>query len=409
MTDPATPVLAATGERLDVLDAVRGAAVLGILFVNIESLSGYGVTPAETRAAAPLAQWNGIAELFIAVFIEAKFYALFSLLFGVGFAVFVERAASRGADAVRLFKRRLVGLLLIGLGHTLLIWYGDILVTYAVLGFGLIPFLRKDDRVLLRIAVILFLLPVALYAVAALGVWFLAPSQDVGEAAARPAVLATASQHFASGSYPQIVFGNVVYTAANVLRRLGLMFFPRVFGMFLIGLYIGRRGMLANVDQHRPLFRKIAVIGLAVGLPLAIAGAVLPDRLPVAATIFAEGVAKSLAIPLLTLAYAAALCLMFARWRGLMRAFAAPGRMALSNYLLHSVCGVIAFYGIGAGLFGRLSLPVLLALAVAVFIVQMALSRAWLAIAAFGPAEWLWRMLTYRRRFALFAPARVRP
>ena len=151
---------------------------------------------------------------------------------------------------------------------------------------------------------------------------------------------------------------------------------------------------------------RIMLVGLLVGVPFAVAGAVAPERLPLSAALLVEGIAKSIAIPVLTLAYAAGLALMFMRWQSLMRAFAAPGRMALSNYLLHSVAGVIAFYGIGFGLYGRLSLVPALALAVAVFAVQIVTSSAWLSIAAFGPAEWLWRCFTYARRFPLFASAR---
>ena len=405
MTQPATPVVAVTRERLEVLDAVRGAAVLGILFVNIESLSGYGFTSPSERGALPLSRWDGFGAFFLAVFVEAKFYALFSLLFGVGFAVFIERASARGADAVRLFKRRLVGLLLIGLAHTLLIWYGDILVTYALLGFGLIPFLRKDDRVLLRSAGFLLVLPAALYALGAIVVLVVNPAVPTRQEGGLPPVLQVAAGHFAHGSYPQIVMGNVVFTVANALRRLGLMFFPRVFAMFLIGLYLGRSGTLSDLHRHRRMLCRITLVGLLAGIPLAIVGAVVPERLPLSAAILVEGVTKSAAIPALTLAYAAGLVLVFLRWRSVMRAFAAPGRMALSNYLLHSVAGVIAFYGIGFGWYGRISLVPALALAVAVFAVQIVTSTAWLAIAAFGPAEWLWRCFTYGRRFPLFGSA----
>ena len=405
MTEPATPVVAVTRERLEVLDAVRGAAVLGILFVNIESLSGYGFTSPPARDALPLSRWDGVGALFLAVVVEAKFYALFSLLFGVGFAVFIERASARGANAVRLFKRRLVGLLMIGLAHTLLIWYGDILVTYALLGFGLIPFLRKDDRVLLRSAGFLLALPAALYGLGALAVLVINPSVPPRQDGGLPPVLQEASRHFAHGSYPQIVMGNVVFTVANALRRLGLMFFPRVFAMFLIGLYLGRSGTLSDLPRRRPLLWRTTLIGLLAGIPLAIVGAVVPERLPLSAAILVEGLAKSIAIPALTLAYAAGLALVFLRWRSVTRAFAAPGRMALSNYLLHSVAGVIAFYGIGFGLYGRISLVPALALAVAVFAVQIVTSTAWLSIAGFGPAEWLWRCFTYGRRFPLFGSA----
>ena len=401
LTTPVPEVVPVTGERMDVLDAVRGVAVLGILFVNIESLSGWGFISPEERASMPLAGWDDQVMFLIRVLIEGKFYALFSLLFGVGFAVFVNRAQMRGADAGRLFKRRLGGLLLIGLIHTLLIWFGDILVTYAILGFGLLPFLRKDDRTLLRWAAILLLLPAVLYLAAAAVALAIATDQAPVPGGPLPPILATAVDAFARGNYVQIVEANATWTVANVLRRIGLMFFPRVFAMFLIGLYIGRRGLLVHVSEHRGLLRRVALWGAVVGLPLSLLGHVVADRLGVVGAIAVEGVANSIAIPTLTLAYGAGLCLLFARSRALMHAFAAPGRMALSNYLLQSVAGVIAFYGIGFGWFGGLSLASALAVAVAFFAVQMILSRLWLERAAFGPAEWLWRMFTYRRRFPL--------
>lgn len=399
---PAVPVVR---DRVDVLDAVRGAAVLGILFVNIESLSGYTFVPAAERASLPLGEWNAAAELLVAIVVEGKFYALFSLLFGIGFAVFVQRAQARGADAVRLFRRRLTGLLLIGLAHTLLIWFGDILVTYAVLGFGLIPFLRKDDGVLLRWAAALLLLPAALYALGGLAALLVTPPAVGGPDGGLPPVLADAVEQCRSGSYPQVVEANVVLTVANALRRLSLMFFPRVFAMFLIGLYVGRLGLLTNVEKYARPLRRIALWGGLAGLPLSITAAIAPERLPAAAALLVEGVANSLAIPALTLSYAAVLCLLFHRSPPLMRAFAAAGRMALSNYLLHSIAGVVVFYGLGFGLFGRVSLPIALGLGVAFFALQIAASQAWLSRAAFGPAEWLWRMFTYGRRFSLFKPA----
>ena len=401
-TSPAVPVVR---DRVDVLDAVRGAAVLGILFVNIESLSGYTFVPAAERTSLPLGEWNAATELLVAILVEGKFYALFSLLFGIGFAVFVQRAQARGADALRLFKRRLAGLLLIGLVHTLLIWFGDILVTYAVLGFGLIPFLRKDDRVLLRWAAALLLLPAALYALAAIVALLVSPSTVGGRDGTLPPVLANAVEQYRCGSYPDVVEANVVMTVANALRRLSLMFFPRVFAMFLIGLYLGRLGLLMNVEQYERPLRQIAVWGGLAGLALSITAATLPDRLPTAGALLVEGVANSFAIPALTLSYAAALCLVFRRSPSLMRGFAATGRMALSNYLLHSVAGVVVFYGLGFGLFGRVSLPIALGLGIAFFALQIAASQAWLSRAAFGPAEWLWRMFTYGRRFSLFTPA----
>ena len=148
---------------------------------------------------------------------------------------------------------------------------------------------------------------------------------------------------------------------------------------------------------------RVAGLGFAFGLPLAIAANVVEHAaaLPIPAQVSLEGTTKSLAIPALALAYGASLTLLFHRFQGLLRAIAPAGRMALTNYLSHSVAGVIVFYGIGFDWFGRVPLVIALAGAVAMFVLQMVASRLWLTRATFGPVEWLWRMFTYRRRFRL--------
>jgi uncharacterized protein len=398
---PAAPVQGT--DRMEALDAVRGAAVLGILLANVYAMAGFPFLRPDHYRSIPLAGWHPPSFLFILVFIEAKFYSLFSLLFGVGFAVFVQRASARGADAARLFRRRLTGLLLIGLVHTFLIWMGDILATYAIIGFALVPFLRKDDRAVLRWAVGMLLLPIALYGLMVAAVSLASVPEQQSGAAAPPAFLVDAAQGFAAGGYTDVVKGNFIFTLAQIARRFMLMFFPRVFGMFLLGFYIGRRNLFADLDRHRPLLRRVCGWGLAAGLPLAYVGARLEGHnmgVPNMAGLL-ETIVKTLGVPVLSLGYAAALCLLFARSATLRRAFAPAGQMALTNYLMHSVAALIVFYGIGFGLFGRVPLVLALSGAVAVFIVQMIASRAWLGIAAFGPAEWAWRMFTYRRRVRL--------
>ena len=204
---PAVSAPVAAGERVAVLDGIRGVAVLGILLINIDALSGYAFTPASTHTILSNATADDVTWFLLATLVEAKFYSLFSFLFGVGFAVFVQRASARGADAAGLFKRRLLGLLLIGLIHTLLIWFGDILVTYALLGFVLVPFLRRDDRSVLRWAVAMLVAPIVLY-----GLLFAAagqPAQPVATEAGGglPPILATATQSFSHGTYLQILSG----------------------------------------------------------------------------------------------------------------------------------------------------------------------------------------------------------
>jgi uncharacterized protein len=296
------------------------------------------------------------------------------------------------------------GLLLIGLVHTTLIWFGDILLTYAVLGFALIPFTRRDDRAVLRWAAIMLLAPLPLYAVLMLLAHLGPPQPPAAPGGGLPPFLAAAIDGIAHGRYPDLLRGNVVFTIANVLRRLLLMFFPRVLGMFLIGFYAGRSGIFADLDAHAPLLRRVCAIGFAAGLPFSLGVALLAVEVPGPpdARGLGETVLQSLGTPALTLAYAAALCLLFRRAPRMMRALAPAGRMALTNNLAQSVAGVLLFYGIGLRQFGRVSLTVALAGCVAFFGLQMLASRLWLSRALFGPAEWLWRTFTYRRRFALF-------
>ena len=402
LTPPAGAPVSA-GERVAVLDGIRGVAVLGILLINIDALSGYAFTPASAHTILRNETADAITWFLLATLVEAKFYSLFSFLFGVGFAVFVQRAAARGADPAGLFKRRLIGLLLLGLIHTLLIWFGDILVTYALLGFVLVPFLRRGDRAVLCWAAAMLAAPIGLY-----GLLFAAAGQPAqpatGDTDGLPAVLASAAQSFAHGNYWQILAGNVVFTVANVVRRLLLMFFPRVVGMFLLGFYAGRNNLFSRLDEHRRLATNTFVAGVAIGLPLSVVGWGLGDHAVGPPTMpgLIETVIKSIGVPLQALGYGAGLWLLFSRAPRLMAPLVPAGRMALSNYLMHSVFGVVIFYGIGFGLFGRVSLTPAVLGALGFFIVQIFLSRWRLQRAQFGPAEWLWRIFTYGRLIPLF-------
>jgi uncharacterized protein len=230
------------------------------------------------------------------------------------------------------------------------------------------------------------------------------PTQPAEDGNGLPPFLTSAVQGFAHGTYADVVHGNIAFTGANVVRRLVLMFYPRVFGMFLLGFYAGRANLFARLEDHAPLLRRFCVAGLVAGLPLAFVGAWLggssSPRLPswIGLT---EMVVESIATPLLALAYASAIGLWFLAHRRAALVLAPVGRMALTNYLLHSVVAVAVFYGIGGGFYGRLSFTFALLVSVAAFAIQVVLSRAWLSVAFFGPIEWLWRTFTYRQRVPL--------
>src|SRR5215204_5274071 len=135
-------------ERIEILDVLRGLAVCGILIGNVQWFSGYGMIPPEFSHNAAL--YDQVTHFLVHFFVEGKFYSVFSFLFGFGFALQIARAQDRGDANASLFKRRLFWLLVIGLLHAYLLWYGDILSVYALMGFVLILFRNKTNESLLK-------------------------------------------------------------------------------------------------------------------------------------------------------------------------------------------------------------------------------------------------------------------
>src|SRR6478735_8532483 len=151
-------------ERIDVVDVLRGLAILGILIGNMQWFSGYGMVP-ESLQAESFTPFSKAVQFLVHFFIEGKFYSIFSFLFGFGFALQIARAEDRGDTNASLFKRRLVWLLVIGLLHAYLLWAGDILSIYALMGWVLILFRKQSNESLLKWAVVLMVIPVITYAI----------------------------------------------------------------------------------------------------------------------------------------------------------------------------------------------------------------------------------------------------
>jgi uncharacterized protein len=393
---------AAAADRAHVLDALRGFAIFGILLANMQHFTGWSMLDSATRAALPMAGASHAIEFLIAWFIDGKFYSIFSLLFGIGFAVMLGRADADGRDFRAYFRRRLSILLAIGLVHAVLIWYGDILTLYALLGFGLLWFRQRSNAQLARWVVVLFALPVLQYALILLlsGGGPAAPAADADQAA----MMAEFTGTMATGSWIEVTMmniGGLVFGRYPDLLFTGRAF--KVLATFLIGLYVGRLGIWSEPERHLPLLRRVAFAGFAVGIPLNL----LLARLMQTGDYYAlkplgllQSAAYGIGVPALALGYAAGFVLLHQRprWRGAMNALLAPaGRMALTNYIAHSIVAGAIFYGWGLGHFASVSLATGMAIAVAIFVAQLLACRLWLASFSFGPAEWLWRSLTLRR------------
>lgn len=383
---------AATGERIDAVDILRGIAVLGILLVNIGSFAGF------QDSFASMAWVDRAATVAVRFFAQGKFYPLFSFLFGWGMALQMARVADRGERFVPFFARRMAALLLIGLAHAVLVWHGDILVVYALLGFPLLLFRNVSDRTLIAVFLVCLAVPVV---ISLPGPWadFRAAYARLTQGLQQALAEGKQAHVFIDGSYGEAVRQRIAFLRYNY--SVSLYWITPIFGMMLLGLLVGRRGLLQSAGQQRRLLQRIAVVSLAVGLPLnalwvwvslanGLAGPWQEVALRGARTVGGVALALFLVAGLTLLAQRAA-------WRDQLGGLAAVGRMALTNYLLQSLVFTLLFYGYGLAVYGEAGPFLTLLLALFFFRLQVWFSNWWLARYRFGPVEWVWRCLTYGR------------
>ena len=394
-------------ERVHLLDVLRGFALFGVLLGNVITyFSGGLFLSREQQAQLPTAFVDTVTWHLYSFFVDSKFITIFALLFGLGFAIQLIRAEERGARVVPVYARRLFILFMIGMAHFFLLWFGDILWTYALMGFLLILFRRRKPRTLLVSGVILFVVVPSLmltmrwYAMAVLGMAPPSATAGPGLTFEQRAVAA-----FSEGSYLEVLSMNIEVFATLALNPGFILLLSAILGRFLLGFYAGRRRLLQDAEKHVPFFRKLLMWGLTLGFlgnGLAVLVSILlqqklVDRVSpwrLAADVFGQ-----VGILMLSLAYIAAITLLFQRpgWRKRLSALAPIGRMALTNYLMQTLICIFIFYsvGFGFGLMGKVGPTVCVGISVAIFGVQIIISRWWLSRFQFGPMEWLWRSLTY--------------
>lgn len=355
---------------------------------------------------------DGWVRFFQYMFVDGKFYTIFSLLFGVGFSLILSR------HPVTLFVRRMAILVAIGACHMMFLWSGDILLLYAVGGLLLPLFIRLKDRVLAIVAVGLILVPVALDALTEFAaVDFAAPFYNLWwEEAARQGIN---EDNFAvwlrdADSYGQMFAFLLQGACERMWEFVSGHRLPKVVGLFMLGYLIGKHRLYARLSEWPSRLRRLCRYAFLWGLPASALYAWSatqghPWGLTVHSLLYAVSV-----IPL-AFAYVSLFCLLYEKQRAdchvsgaskpsgsFFTWLAAPGRMALSNYLSQSLIGVLLFYGLGLGLGCSVGLVYIELTAIAVFVVQVVVSTWWLRRFRFGPLEWIWRMLTYGRYFSFY-------
>ncbi|HEV7645372.1 MAG TPA: DUF418 domain-containing protein [Pyrinomonadaceae bacterium] len=393
-------------ERIEILDVLRGLAVCGILIGNMQWFSGYGMMPEALEANTPL--YDQITHFLVHFFVEGKFYSIFSFLFGFGFALQIARAEERGDLKASLFKRRLLWLLVIGLLHAYLLWAGDILSIYAVMGFVLILFRKKTDASLLKWSFAMMAVPVVTYTLLYILFVSFAPADAAAKfEAAKADGWSNALTTVPQSNYWQIVSSyNLQYIVGRYMELILAMRLPKILAMFLLGFYAYRIGVFQDLSTHKILIRRVLIWGLGIGLAGSIIFAAVSGHEAVfAPTLAGVGgvITYAFSVPALALGIAALVATLWQKgtWQKMLAVFAPVGRMALTNYLLQTVICVLIFYGYGFGMFGKFGALVSTLIALAIFAFQIVLSSLWLKYFRYGPMEWIWRQLTYRKRLSL--------
>jgi uncharacterized protein len=391
-------------DRIQSLDILRGIAILGILIMNIQSLAMPGATYLNPTAYGDLEGINYWVWILSHVFADMKFMAIFSILFGAGVVLVTQKAEDRVGKSAGLHYKRTFWLLIIGLIHAYVIWYGDILVAYALCALLVFFFRKLSPRKLLIIGLLTILVHTLIYLFFGFSIAFM-PAEALeemrnefwnptaegiqNEISAITGSLSEQITHNAEGAIP-------MHTSVFLM-----LFFWRAGGLMLVGMALYKWGVL-SAERTSAFYKKGLLLGLLLGLPIIIWGVYtnFESGWSLEFSTFIGSQFNYIGSLGVSFAYICGIML-FSKsdsFKKLKERFAAVGQMALTNYISQSLFGVFIFFGIGLGLFGQVERYQQILIVLVIWLIQLAWSKAWLDRHKFGPLEWLWRSLTYMKK-----------
>lgn len=383
---------------MQLVDVLRGYALFGVFLVRMtEVYSGWNEANATALSIAPV---DALAEYLVRTLAQDKFRALFSLLFGLGFYMQLQKSEAKGSAFGAVFCRRLAVLFLFGLCHAYLLWSGDILRWYAIAGLFLLPLRRLTPQWLFFLGLFLVVAPNVAYETA--GKWLVMnPPADEGERAAVRTLTSTSSYWTMLQANVRIVNASWLHIGEHISN------IAVVVGYFLLGVWCGRLQLFSpgavrrQCNTHRTHIRKILLALLFAGIfILAVTAAWVLAAGISPGTLFSSG-----SLPRLILAHAKTPVIVavhiglvmalyhFPFWRKRIMILSYAGRMTLTNYIAQSVIGIGIFYGVGLGLHGQIRPVFTVLLTIALFILQVLFSWWWLGRYRVGPLERVWRLL----------------
>ena len=397
-------------ERIVFMDVLRGFAILGIFIANLGSGFTWYNEQANVTGPLLLPELDHKMTFLHHMFIEGKFYSIFSLLFGWGIALQFKRAEAKGINAFYTIRRRLVFMLFLGALH-LLIWPGDIVFFYAILGFILLPLRKFANKTLLITGIILILSPILLYWLKMTFPVLNYPANlliETGISVDKSLLNLESQEDFMNlmkhGTWFDQLKGNIT----GFFFRYNHLFFvsriPKVLGMFLIGYVVGRSDFYQQIIRYKKLLYWIIALGLIIGLP---ANYYLAYYMKTAMGDYFQQKQKglyqtifyALGVVPLAMAYVGLLIICFQKLsaKKFMSVLAPVGKMAFSNYIAQSLVGNFVFLGAGLGYMGQIGPVYFTVFGIVIFIIQIIISTIWLRYFNYGPVEWIWRSATYKK------------
>ncbi|MCP8615546.1 DUF418 domain-containing protein [Salirhabdus salicampi] len=373
-------------DRLNWIDAVRGFALFGILMVNVPAFHApfflYGGE--EVYWNAPI---DKTIQVIIDIFFQASFYTLFSLLFGFGLQMMRERAADRANYVSVVIVRRLFILIGLGISHSFLLWHGDILLSYGIIGFLLLFFFKRNVKTIYIWGLALIVIPSVVVT------WLLYSVRNHLDFVNND-MIQQAFERYQSSSITTVLAQNYE-DWLYVNDGMGYIFLMlAVLPMFLIGIFIWRKGWLHDVIKHKVTLQYLCITSFVIAL-LFKAGPYLlgnPSWLGYIQDHIGGAASSVFYLTSITLLYQNRL------WQRLLVMFTYVGRLSLTNYVSQSIICFFLFYGPGLGLYGQVRPIGSVIIVFVIFIFQVILSKWWLTYFHFGPLEWLWRTLTYGQK-----------
>jgi uncharacterized protein len=398
-------------ERTALLDVIRGFALSGVFLSNVHMwMSGAILKPGEGAHGDNATTFQKVIDAIFGIFINGRFMTMFTFLFGLGLAMQFSRAADRGDSASKRYVRRCLALVLLGVLHLALLWYGDITHQYALIGLLVLLFRNRSTKTLVIWGLVLTLVAVPV------GMWstFLLPKLLHGPEVAQAAMAARMAQDEAFHSQALAVFQGTSYLA---IVKMNLAMYWHHFvnpivgaysvstlGNFLLGVAVGRLGWFHDVPAHKKAFKRLlgwGVVASVLSLGIVIAARlILGSEKAMMNSLVVNAimpVSRNVITLSMALVYMSAIALLYQRnfFRRLLSIYAPVGRMAVTNYFAQSAIGLFVFCGIGLGHIGDLRPRWTIVMPVVMFSVQMVFSWIWLRNFRFGPVEWISRSLTY--------------